>query len=265
MGRKVDYDSFIGKKFNKLTILVILGYRDNYRHCIAICDCGVERDHNFDSVKNGVTKTCGCLKREYKGSGGTHNLSKTPLYEVWRGMKQRCYYPKAPMYYLYGGNGVVVCDEWLNDFKCFYDWAIANGWEKGLHLDKDKLSPFPTGKIYSPKFCCFLTPKENSRIRENVIRLEYKGEIRTLVEWSEILGLNFKRLRNRYFSGWETERILETPAIRTKLLLYNNEYRTLPEWCDYLKVKYDTMRGRIYRQGWTIQEAFSTPINDYKK
>lgn len=261
---RVNPHDCVGKKYNKLTVIEMLGYWDGYRHCIARCDCGVVREHNFQSIKNGVTKTCGCILKEHKGSGGTHNLTKHPLYEVWRGMRQRCYYKKAPMYYLYGGAGVKVCREWRSDFKAFYDWAINNGYKAGLELDKDKKSPYKTGRIYSPKYCTFLTPKENIRLRENSIFIKYKGEKKTLIEWCEILDINFKRARNRYYSGWKVKDILETPVMKTKLISYNGEERTLPEWCNKLGVKYDSIRGRI-RVGWSYERALSTPFGKYSK
>ncbi len=92
----------------------------------------------------------------------THGLTKHPLYKVWDAMKDRCYREKSTRYEYYGGIGVSVCDEWKNDFKKFYDWAI-DIWKPGLQIDKDilckKLNIYP--KIYSPETCLFVTPREN--------------------------------------------------------------------------------------------------------
>ncbi len=93
-----------------------------------------------------------------------HGQSSTPLNQCWRDMKARCYNPNNKHYNLYGGRGVKVCEEWIQDFKPFYDWAITNGYEQGLQLDKDILSKQKNIQppIYSPETCMFVTPKQNS-------------------------------------------------------------------------------------------------------
>jgi hypothetical protein len=93
-----------------------------------------------------------------------HGLSDSVLFSRWSGMRTRCYNPNASDYHRYGGVGVTVCDEWKNDFKPFYDWAMSNGFEESLQLDKDilcdELGVSP--KIYSPSTCKWVTRQENS-------------------------------------------------------------------------------------------------------
>jgi hypothetical protein len=63
-----------------------------------------------------------------------------PLYNTWNALKQLCYNPKRPYYCYYGDKYIIMCDEWANSFKAYYDWAIENGWKKGLRIvriDKD--------------------------------------------------------------------------------------------------------------------------------
>lgn len=130
------------------------------------CDCGNKIDVYANFLKRGVTKSCGCLHGEMLVKRNTtHGLRNHGLYKVYVNMVDRCTREKASSYPRYGARGVRVCKEWLDDFKCFYDWAILNGWEKGLQLDKDLKG---TGFLYSPDSCCFLTPKENSRVRRNM-------------------------------------------------------------------------------------------------
>lgn len=88
-------------------------------------------------------------------------LSKTRLYSIYTNMKQRCYNPNNPKYSNYGGKGVIICDEWLNDFRTFYDWANANGYSDELTIDRID----PNGN-YCPENCRWVTLQENiSRIR----------------------------------------------------------------------------------------------------
>ena len=91
-----------------------------------------------------------------------HNISKHPLYNVYNNMINRCYDTNNKSYNDYGARGVVVCDEWKNSIDNFYNWAIKNNWELGLHLDKDIKG---NGFLYSPNTCTFVTPKVNSNKR----------------------------------------------------------------------------------------------------
>ena len=80
-------------------------------------------------VKCGHTSSCGCRSGRYK-----HGLSKHPLNCVWRAIKGRCGNKNNPDYRYYGNRGIKVCEEWINDFINFYNWAIINGYKKGLEI-----------------------------------------------------------------------------------------------------------------------------------
>lgn len=136
-----------------------------------------------------------------------HGLTNHKLFTVWWNMKQRCYDPKQTNYKNYGGRGVKVCDEWISDFKAFYDWAINNGWKYGLHIDKDIIGD---GKLYSPDTCCFVTRKENNnRKRSNVI---YNGKRQSLSELSKEYKIHYPLLILRIKLGWSLEESLLTPV-----------------------------------------------------
>jgi hypothetical protein len=59
--------------------------------------------------------------------------------------------------------GVTVCDEWKDNPKAFVDWAIANGWQPSLHIDKDILCDEKGihPHVYSPDTCQWVTAKVN--------------------------------------------------------------------------------------------------------
>lgn len=121
------------------------------------CDCGVFKELIISNVNSGTTKSCGCLRASINNSV-KHLLCKHPIYKVWDGMKSRCYNHNHIAYKWYGGKGVKICDDWLFNFKLFYDWCLANGWKKGLKIDKDIKG---TGLLYSPDNCLIVTQKEN--------------------------------------------------------------------------------------------------------
>ena len=73
-------------------------------------------------------------------------------------MKQHCYNPKAPKYRIYGAKGISLCDDWKQNFKSFYDWALLNRWKKGLTLDR-----IDSSKGYYPLNCQFITLSESNK------------------------------------------------------------------------------------------------------
>jgi hypothetical protein len=194
-------------------MLTVKSYIDNtkkkyIRYVEYICKCKRIGWTRFESLRNGKTKSCGCHHKEVIT---TNNISRHPLNGVWEGIISRCYNKSCKHYKSYGGRGVIVCEEWKNDIKAFFEWAINNGWQKGLELDKDKLSPNKLGNIYSPEFCCFITHKENMRYRSNSIIIEYKGVKNNLSEWCKELGLEYSRIRQRIFRDkWTIEKSFET-------------------------------------------------------
>lgn len=88
----------------------------------------------------------------------THGLSGTRIYGVYKGIKRRCFNENDPSYKNYGGRGITICEEWLNDFRVFYDWCLTNGYSKGLDIDRED-----NDGDYTPDNCRFVTRKVNGR------------------------------------------------------------------------------------------------------
>jgi len=101
---------------------------------------------------------------------------KHPLYKVWRGMRGRCNNPHDAAYGYYGGRGITICQEW-NDFKTFFDWAIANGWSPGLFFDR-----LENDGNYTPANCRFVLVLESNRNKSNTITETQAVEIHGLLE-----------------------------------------------------------------------------------
>lgn len=207
---RVKSTEFIGQRFGRL---IILGVGPNKRgsgsKTIATvqCDCGKTKQVFFDSVRRGTTKSCGCLNSEiaserFKKDNTTHGLSRHPLYIVWTAMHNRCYNQKDISFCNYGAKGVIICKEWREDFMSFYNWAINNGWEAGLQIDKDIKG---NGVLYSPDTCIFVTRTENGRKKRNNILVTYNGETKALSAWCEMLSLKYNTVRKRILSGINPE------------------------------------------------------------
>lgn len=108
------------------------------KYGIYICPyCGSEFRANYHHIQSGHTRSCGCIQADIAGNRlKTHGLRDTLLYGVWGNIKNRCYNPNDEFFYMYGGSGISLCDEWRNDFQSFYDWCMEHGYKKGLKIDR---------------------------------------------------------------------------------------------------------------------------------
>lgn len=205
-----------GDKFGRWTVIQALGsILDNgvYKTAVMVkCECGKERRHFVSVLKNRLSTSCGCFRKEnasliIKGRTHKHGLSKHPLYQIWRGMKCRCYNENDKAYKDYGGRGVFVCDEWIDDFKCFYSWAISNGWAEGLLNDRKD-----NDREYSPSNCRFVTDAVSLRNRRNNVNVTFNSETKCITDWAIQIGVSCTSLKKR-INKWGIQRALTTPKI----------------------------------------------------
>lgn len=106
----------------------------NGRGALLRCRCGREYTAYRSNLKAGNNKSCGCAKKIAAREIGrktsqvhvTHNLSKSPIYQIWTGMIHRCHNPKSKDYPRYGARGIQVCSEWRNDVAAFVAWVDRN-------------------------------------------------------------------------------------------------------------------------------------------
>lgn len=120
-------------------------------------------------------------------------------------MKKRCYNLKYKRYNDYGGRGIKICNEWLNDFKVFYDWAMQNGYKDNLTIDR-----IDVNGNYEPSNCRWANIKTQANNKRNNRIIEYKGEFHTMSEWANIYNINYKLLHSRLKKGWNIEKALFT-------------------------------------------------------
>ena len=207
MARRTDV---IGQKFGLLTAIQYVGkYRnDNLVECV--CECGNTAVRRQSQLKAGGAKSCGCLKRkaaienskkrgDISGKNNPnyrHGFEGTKIIHVWKSMQDRCYNPKCVSYKNYGARGISVCDEWRNDRAAFCRWALDNGYEEGLSIDR-----IDNDGNYSPENCRWVTRAvQNTNRRKavcsgarkvSVICVETGEKYPTIKEAAAATGANY--------------------------------------------------------------------------
>lgn len=116
-----------------------------------------------------------------------HGLSKTRLYSIYSGMKQRCYNPNNQHYQWYGAKGITICDEWMveNGLQNFIEWSLNHGYEEHLTIDRKE-----NDKGYSPNNCQWVTASANSYRVSNKNILPSLPNLQNSREYSMIYSSN---------------------------------------------------------------------------
>lgn len=198
-----------GQRFGRLMVTFRIAGTVNIKGgWLCTCVCGTQKKVSGSDLRAGKTTSCGCFHKEVVSKQfSTHGQSGHPLHTVWSGMKARCYNIKDEFYSHYGGRGIVVCREWKDDFGAFYGWAISNGWQKGLEIDREN-----NDLGYEPSNCRFVTGRVNVYNRSNTLKVIYKGEEMTLLDLETLSGIPSNRLYQRiHVYGWAAERAAMQP------------------------------------------------------
>ena len=190
-----DYSYILGKKFNKLTVIKICG-RDKYYHKLFLCrcECGNYINCTIHRLINNNTKSCGCLRDEkFLNRIYIHGQSNTRLMNCWYSMKNRCYLIKTKQFKDYGERGITVCDEWINDFMSFKNWAEENGYTDKLSIDR-----INNNGNYCPDNCKWSTQKEQANNRRSNILVTIEKETLNISQWCKKLNMSDYQFRKRY-------------------------------------------------------------------
>ena len=169
-----------GEVFGRLKVLGFFEKAKSGTRWHCICECGKEKVIYRTNLVRGISKSCGCIQKESKT---IHGFSRRRLYEIWSGMKKRCFNKNCKAFENYGGRGIKVCDEWL-EYKPFHEWAYSNGYKEGLTIDR-----INNNGNYEPLNCRWVTrTTQNNNTRKNVF-LEIDGDIKTVSEWARLYNL----------------------------------------------------------------------------
>ena len=198
------------------------------------CECGNKvyvNSKQLQSKKIG-TKSCGCLREEK--SFHTHRLSKTRLYHEWKAIRLRCNNPNNPAYNHYGGRGIKVCEEW-NDPIVFIEWALANGYDDSLSIDR-----IDVDGDYCPENCRWVDNKMQGSNRTSTHFVQIDRWVLPILMWSKIVNISDVTIHKRIRNGWsEQDAILvprfKLPPERIPILDIPFEYEKYNKYDEWVK------------------------------
>lgn len=168
-----------GDRHNSIVLTGKAYFKGYALYVECMCNCGTILFTQLQHLLSGHTKSCGCYKNEILSQNKfKHGMSEHPLYKILNTMKSRCYNQSTREYVNYGARGITVCDEWLNDFMSFYNWAMKLGWRQGLEVDREN-----NDGNYNPENCRIVSAAVQSRNKRNNFIITAFGETKCLADW----------------------------------------------------------------------------------
>lgn len=216
--QKIKYvRSYIGKRYWRLTVIDVL--EKGVRKFKCRCDCGNIYFAVPYNLENGSEKSCGCLQREISENAFSHDR----LYSVWQNMKRRCYSPNNRNYHNYGGRGIVICDEWKNNYIAFKDWAYSSGYNEKAEFGECTIDRIDVNGNYEPKNCRWITNIEQQKNKRPPSELKKKKKK------------------------------------RSSLIFFNGEFIPKYDLCHNFGISVEAFNYRVNKKGMTIEDALNTP------
>ena len=150
-----------GRRFGRLTVVKSDGMYRQHIMWLCRCDCGHVKRARAGHLRDGRTRSCGCLNSEMTTARfTTHGMKGTPEYKTWINIRQRCDNPKHISYRYYGAMGVKVCDRWQDFDNFFMDMGAR---PQGAY-SIDRIDPWGD---YTPANCRWATVAQQNNNRRN--------------------------------------------------------------------------------------------------
>ena len=183
------FQDIVGERFGRLVVKDKHSKRNQFNRIqwVCECDCGSTLLVDTGSLKSSNTKSCGCLRRDdaiRKGKANrTHGMTGSPEHKIWRGMKDRCTNEKNTFYANYGGRGITVCAEWMNDFAaCYRDVGERPS-------PRHSIDRIDTSGNYEPGNVKWSTHDEQANNKRNNTHYHFNGELLSLSQISKLTNI----------------------------------------------------------------------------
>lgn len=245
-------EDLTNQAFDRWTVLEYAGKnKTNMPYWKCQCKCGKIKNVRAASLKDGTSKSCGCLSVDIHSTCDGLTRKHEAEYDVYRLMLRRCLDPQSKSYKRYGERGITVCPEWQESFAKFLE-------DMGTRpRPTDTLERRDNSKEYSKDNCCWATRTDQARNTRRNRHVTYKGVTKLLTEWAKEFNLDHRLIGNRLDRGWTPEAAIDTPAREiSKTITYQGKTLTLAEWSKELGISLNTINGRI-RRGFTGADILS--------
>lgn len=185
-----------GKQYGRWTLIK----RANHPvrpHYLCRCSCGTEKVINFNILRMGTSKSCGCYRSDILSERNTkHGMYKTSEYKIWNGLNDRCSNPKNIGYPNYGNRGITVCKRWCrNNENGFINFINDMGNRPSKLHSIDRID---SNKGYCSENCRWATSQEQGYNRRTNVIVNYNGKSMCIKELADILKVSHGSLLNRY-------------------------------------------------------------------
>lgn len=204
-----------------LTVLKDLGQvntgkRNRHFYLVKCSYCGKEFSIRSDTLRKAYS--CGCVKAEIATrnvvKNHKHKQSGTRIYHEWQGIKDRCTNPNNSRYKNYGGRGIKMYEDWVNDFTAFREWALAHGYRDDLTIER-----IDVNGNYEPSNCTYTSTYYQNRNRTTNIIINGK----CLADWATEAGLRVATVYGRYRRGDRGLDVLLRPVKSRKRQYRDNQ------------------------------------------
>lgn len=253
-----------GKTYGSLEVISYAGkYVHGGAQWLCRCNiCGSEKVFRGQSI--GKNKTCSLkcgvsLSNIHRTKHG-HSKRGSPTGKVhnsWSGIKQRCYNPKHSHYHRYGGRGITMFSEWVNDYLAFYNY-IGDAPDTNQRWSIDRID---NNGNYEPDNIRWALPNTQANNKSVNVNLTFNGETKNLEQWAKHLGISSSSLSKKRNRGDSIEDILKPSSNRRgEKVLYGGREVSLMELSKLTGIKYGTLWGRRLK-GYPLLESIRIRIN----
>lgn len=181
-----------GERYSRLVALERLATKGQRSPWRFRCDCGAEPIYPLERVRQGIAKSCGCLRKDVtRARSLTHghrvNRTTTRTRKSYEHAKARCFNEKDAKFPNYGGRGITMCREWVEDFGRFVE--DMGECPPGMSIDRVDVNGH-----YEPRNCRWATSRQQARTRTDNVLVEYEGQTMVLKDFARATSVNYKSL-----------------------------------------------------------------------
>ncbi len=207
---KFDFSKYKDKIYNGNKIVELID--SEKKTILCECSCGNKftcRIFDLTCQKSPILNCgkCGIVLKELVKAFRKHRVSR--LENIYYKMIDRCYNSKEKSFSYYGGRGITVCEEWRKSYSNFRDWALNNGYQEDLSIDR-----IDVNGNYEPNNCRWATVKQQANNKRKTKRYNFNGGLYTASEIADITGINYGTLRSRLRNGMDIYTATSTPIKR---------------------------------------------------